>query len=272
MPRSSAEPAELDRIERYYDTVPRANAIVEEYDGLTLFVSTGGFPYYARPTLGDATDITPAAVGRVRDRQRELGVPEAFEWVHDLRPGLADAVAATGMAVCPLPLMVCRRPDTVPAPAPGVRVRMLAATDPAIPAVQAAIGVGFSAPGTGVGPAGDAERAAATAENGHEGIRNRIAAGYTALAAAFGPAGAMAGGSYSARDEVAEITGVATLPAYRRRGVGAAVTATLVTHARRRGVSLVFLSAGSEDIARVYARTGFERVATACIASAPSAD
>ena len=36
--------------------------------------------------------------------------------------------------------------------------------------------------------------------------------------------------------------------------------------ARERGAELVFLSAGSEDIARMYGRLGFERVGTACIA------
>jgi predicted GNAT family acetyltransferase len=65
---------------------------------------------------------------------------------------------------------------------------------------------------------------------------------------------------------VTEITGVATLPSARRRGLGALVTGRLVQDARERGAELIFLSAGSEDIARVYARLGFERVGTACIA------
>ncbi|WP_444968381.1 hypothetical protein [Verrucosispora sioxanthis] len=33
------------------------------------------------------------------------------------------------------------------------------------------------------------------------------------------------------------------------------------------GTDLVFLSAGSEEIARVYVRVGFRRIGTACIAS-----
>ena len=60
-----------------------------------------------------------------------------------------------------------------------------------------------------------------------------------------------------------EIVGVATLPSARRRGLGAAVTAALVDDARRGGADIVFLSAGSDDIARVYGRLGFERVGTA---------
>ena len=36
------------------------------------------------------------------------------------------------------------------------------------------------------------------------------------------------------------------------------------------GADLVFLSAASEDVARVYARIGFHRVGTACLAAPPS--
>jgi predicted GNAT family acetyltransferase len=59
---------------------------------------------------------------------------------------------------------------------------------------------------------------------------------------------------------------VATLPAMRRRGLGAAVTGALVADALAHGAQIVFLSAGSEDVARVYARLGFRRIGTACIA------
>jgi predicted GNAT family acetyltransferase len=67
-------------------------------------------------------------------------------------------------------------------------------------------------------------------------------------------------------DDVAEIAGVATLPAARHRGLASAVTATLAHALRDAGTDLVFLSAGSEEIARVYLRVGFRRIGTACIA------
>ena len=41
----------LERLERYYDTVPRAGARTEEIGPFTLFVSTGTFPFYARGTV-----------------------------------------------------------------------------------------------------------------------------------------------------------------------------------------------------------------------------
>ncbi|MEJ7742141.1 MAG: GNAT family N-acetyltransferase [Nocardioidaceae bacterium] len=77
------------------------------------------------------------------------------------------------------------------------------------------------------------------------------------------------GGSYSPVDDVAELVGVAVLPAYRRRGLAAQVTHLLAMDAMARGVTTVFCSAQSEDVARVYEGIGFHRVGTACIASAP---
>ena len=44
------------------------------------------------------------------------------------------------------------------------------------------------------------------------------------------------------------------------------MTSALVNDALAGGADVVFLSAGSEDIARVYHRLGFRRIGTACIA------
>ena len=60
--------------------------------------------------------------------------------------------------------------------------------------------------------------------------------------------------------------GIGTLPAARRRGIGAAVTGRLVADARARGAEIVFLSAAGDAVARLYERLGFHRVGTACFA------
>ncbi len=83
---------------------------------------------------------------------------------------------------------------------------------------------------------------------------------------AVGPVG---GGSYSPVGGVAEIAGVAVLPAYRRRGLAGQLTHALASHALAHGVTTVFCSAQSDDVARVYEAVGFRRVATACIAELP---
>ena len=59
---------------------------------------------------------------------------------------------------------------------------------------------------------------------------------------------------------------IAVLPRARRRGIGAAVTAALAADATASGVTTVFLSAGSPQVAELYRRVGFVRVGTACVA------
>ena len=102
-----------------------------------------------------------------------------------------------------------------------------------------------------------------------EMLRVRLRAGQSVLAAARGPGGPLAAGSYQLADGVAEITGIGVLPASRRRGLGAAVTHALAEHARRRGAAVIFLSASDASVARIYARLGFREIGTAMIAEPP---
>ncbi|MCW6008278.1 GNAT family N-acetyltransferase [Micromonospora sp. CPCC 205371] len=262
----------FDRLERFYDAVPRDGAHTEDFGGLVLFVRDGaGWPYYARPRLGAAEPPSAADVIAVRARQREVGAPEAFEWVHETSPDMLAVARSAGLRVLEAPLLVLEpgapvTPDSIP-------VTILDAEAPSFPADLAArravAAVGFSAPGTASGSAGPTERDVATvplAEDEVESERRAALAGKRASALVPSPDGVLASGMYQRVGDVAEIVGVATLPSGRRRGLGAAITAALARHAIAAGTDLVFLSAGSEDIARVYTRVGFRRVGTACIA------
>ncbi|MEV8590150.1 GNAT family N-acetyltransferase [Streptomyces sp. NPDC051180] len=242
----------LKRIETYYDAVPRSSARAEEFGPLTLFVQEGqGWPYYARPALGHEGEVGVGAVEAVRARQRELGVPEAFEWVAETTPGLRAAVEASGLTVHEHPLMVLEG-DGVAVPEPdGVAVRMVGADDPAL---ATAVAAPFAAFGAAPQP-GTAER-----------IAERIDAGLTRLAAALEGGRALSAGQHQPVGAVSEVVGVGTVPAARRRGLGLAVTAALVADARAGGVELVFLTASDADVARLYGRLGFRTVATALIA------
>lgn len=267
--------SDLDRIEEYYDTVPRSTARVEQIGPFTLFAGAVGQQFYARPGRHPGAQVTAADIARVRDRQRELGEPEAFEWIADLHPGLDETVDAAGLLVDHVPLMVQRSAADAGLP-PGYRARMVSAEDPLLPAVLAAIGVGFHSPGTAAGPVGASERDALLAGNmlldaesdghAHSGVRDAIRNGLTAIATIEDDAGPVAGGSHSPRGHATEITGVATLPAHRRRGIGVALTAVLCADAASRGIDTCFLSAASVDVARIYGRAGFVRIGTACIA------
>ncbi len=177
----------LGRIEAYYDAAPRAAADVEEHGALTLFVSRIPWRFYGRPRLGLGEDVGADDVAAVRARQRELGVREAFEWVHETTPSLAGAAAAAGLEVCR-----CRcsrstrgRGRRRPRP-PASTVRMLGADDRALPgrAGGGRAGLRGGRHGARATPAPE-ERDLAAAKLGDLGfLRERLRRGLTAMAVA----------------------------------------------------------------------------------------
>jgi ribosomal protein S18 acetylase RimI-like enzyme len=255
----------LARLERYYDEAPRANADTEEHGPFTIFVSRGGWPYYARPRLGLAEPVSAADVTSVLARLEELGLPQAIEWVDENAPSLRPAAIAAGIEVGDYPLLVLDG-DPVERLSPAV-VRRLAPDDPDLAAVRAAIHVGFDQDDTRTGAASVAERDAKLAEAGDlDTLRELLASGRSVLYGAFEPdLGAAGGGSHNPRGEVTEIVGVGVLPARRRRGIAGHLTWALAQDAAAAGVGTVFMSAGSDDVARIYEGVGFRRVGTACI-------
>jgi ribosomal protein S18 acetylase RimI-like enzyme len=266
-------PGLLGRIERFYDAVPRDVATAEEIGGLVLFVRQGaGWPFYARPRPGADEPPSAADIIAVRERQRDLGVPEALEWVHEVHPDLLAVARSAGLAVREAPLMVL---DTAsppePAPPAGVTVRLL---DPAAPsfaedvaARRAVTTVAFGAPAEPETPGTVGSTAPRPlAPDDLEFERRRAAAGRIVSALAEDASSALAAGVLQQVDDVAEVAGVGTVPSARRRGLGGAVTAALARHALDTGVDVVLLSAGSDDVARTYARVGFRRIGTACVA------
>ncbi|CAA9338022.1 MAG: hypothetical protein AVDCRST_MAG34-635 [uncultured Nocardioidaceae bacterium] len=265
----------LADLEAYYDEVPRAFATAEDIGGLTLFVRRDpeGWPYYARPRLGSGGAVSRDDVDRVRSRQREEGAPESFEWVEEISPALGPALREAGLEVERHPLMVLAEPLAAEVPH-GVRIAVLSESDPdhVLGGTTAAVSAAF-AEVDAVEAIDRAERVGA--------IRGRLSEGRLRLVGAFAEDAddradgladeeqsvrAVGGGSHGPRGLVSELTGIAVLPRWRGRGVGAAVTAALVDDARARGVRTVFLSAGSQRVADLYARVGFVRVGTACTA------
>lgn len=247
----------LQVLETYYDAAPRPLATTEQVGPFTVFVpaAAGGWPFYARPTLDHDGPCTAAHVGAVRERQRELGVPESLEWVHETTPTLLAAAREAGLHVAECPLLVLppeAAPPAVALPAGG-EVRMLPGDSPDLGTVSAAVGAAFA---------------------GHDQVEARPAGrlpdlvdrGLLAMAGAYDGAGPVGGGSHSPRGATTELTGIAVVPRARRRGFGAALTAALVADARARGTETVFLSAQDDTVARVYERIGFRRVGTACVA------
>jgi ribosomal protein S18 acetylase RimI-like enzyme len=265
----------IERIDAFCDAVPRQRSRAEVIGPLVLFVPVGpGWPYYARPRVDERLPIGASDVRSVRARQRELLIPQSFEWIAQTAPGMARAAAGAGLRVHAHPLLVLGMLAGAPEVPPRVSVRVVAPSDPELIRVWAVPGVAFGHPGTEIGEAGVTERDKLAAD--HDGgtiemLRDRLRCGQSVLATASGPNGPLAAGSYQLADGVAEITGVGVLPASRRRGLGAAVTHALASDALARGARIVFLSATDQTVARVYARLGFREVGTAMIAEPPDA-
>ncbi len=264
----------IERIDAFCDAAPRRRANAEPLGSLMLFVPAGpGWPYYARPRRDSTDPVTVADVRRVRARQRELLIPESFEWIEEVTPDLAAVAASAGLAVHSHPLLTLSTLVQPPAP-PRATIRIVSPDDPELVMAWAVPGVAFGHPGTGIGEAGVTERDKIAA--GHDGstmglLRERLESGESVLAAAFDPAGPLAAGSYQLVDGVAEIPGVGVLPASRQRGLGAGITAALAADAIAHGARVVFLSATDATVARIYARLGFRRIGTAMIADPPDA-
>jgi N-acetylglutamate synthase-like GNAT family acetyltransferase len=257
----------LDVLEAYYDAAPRPSATTEAVGPFTLFVRSDPalWHYYARPRLGlpTSTRIQPEEVARVRARQRQLGAPEAFEWVHESTPSLLGAARADGLAVARCPLLIL--PPQAPLgarPADGVTTEVLTAGSPRLPEVMGAIGAGFA----------QTDDVRLPDDSRVDRRREQIRRGLIGTVAAYDEQGnVLGGGSHGPRGTTTELAGIAVLPRARRRGAGAAITVALAADARARGLRTVFLSAHDDTVARVYERVGFVRVGTACIAEPPEA-
>jgi ribosomal protein S18 acetylase RimI-like enzyme len=245
----------LDRIETYYDTVPRAAATTEEVGPFTLFLAEEGvgWQFYARPRLGGDDVFTADDVRRLFARQAEIGVPEAIEWVDEVTPSLVPAVRAAGRQSGRYPLLAL--PEDIEVPAPE-RTRALAADDADLGLLVGTIHAAFG---------GEDEIATRPVGKRPE----LIAKGRLIEVAAYDVDGRLVGGGSAApRGETAELMGIGVPPARRTAGVGTAITQALVHACRDVGVRTVFLSAYNDAAASIYRRLGFRDVGTACILGA----
>ncbi|MET0685695.1 MAG: GNAT family N-acetyltransferase [Solirubrobacteraceae bacterium] len=258
MTTGGTDAALLQRIEAYFDAVPRPAACVEQHGPLTLFISRIPWRFYGRPRMGLAPRDAIGAddVRALRARQRALGVREALEWVAETTPSLAGAARATGMEVVAVPLLAAAAADVAGAPAvEGVTLRMLGPDDPALVPSQDVVEVAFGGqPGA--------------TEAGLGFLRDRIRNGITGVGVAEAGGRVVAAGSHQPVGSVSEIMGVGTAAGHRGRGIGSALTARLADDARASGATLLVLSAADERVARLYERLGFRRVGTACFGRA----
>ncbi|MGY1633217.1 GNAT family N-acetyltransferase [Geodermatophilus sp. SYSU D01186] len=264
-------PGLLECIERYFAAAPLPDARIENAGALDVPVGSPDWPYPARPRQGEkvTADDVRAAVGV----QRRAGLPVALEWVCESTPTAAAAVREAGLAVEESPLLVAADPVDLLLPY-GVRLYLVGAEDPELPRYQRLASIAFAHPGPRA-EVGDASVGAVPESPQTALLRERIATGRTVMMVAVEGGEPVAVGAHHPVDvggtEVSEITGVATLPRLRGRGLGAGLASALAAHARETA-DLVFLVAGDDDVARVYERIGFARLATVGVADLPDGE
>jgi predicted N-acetyltransferase YhbS len=253
----------LDCIERYVAAAPLPDVRIEAAGALDVPIGDPAWPYPARPRRGAG----PVAADDVRAAlalQQAAGLPGALEWIFETSTGTGEAAGAAGLVVEERPLLVAADPVDLVLPA-GVRLYLVGADDPDLPRYERVTEIAFAQPG-GRGdvpevPADTSPQARARTA----ALRERIAAGRTVLMVAVEDGEPVAVGSHHPVEvdgsEVTEITGVATLPRLRGRGLGAGLASALVAHARE-SAETVFLTAGDDDVARIYERIGFARLGT----------
>jgi len=275
-----SSPGLLDRIERYFSLAPLADARVHELGALRVPIGSPEWPYPARPQPGQEGTVTVDDVRAAVQLQERNGVPAALEWLGDRCRGLAGVARSAGLRVEELPVLVADDPVEVLLPA-DVRLFLVGADDPRLglyqrltelafaspgPAAAVPVGAGRSTPDVALGDPGPADLPPT------EALRERVASGRTVMMVAVDDGQPVAIGSHQPVEvdgtEISEVVGVATLPRFRGRGLGAGLTSALVEHARQ-SADLVFLAAGDDDVARVYERAGFARVGTSCLAERP---
>ncbi|WP_405631266.1 GNAT family N-acetyltransferase [Streptomyces sp. NBC_01174] len=193
----------------------------------------------AEPTARDIADLVAAF--RAHDRLPRL------EFLPAWAPAVEPALLAAGFTVeNRAPVLACTADGLLtPEPVDGLHVAE-PVTDDEFTSAAAVQHTGFG------GEGGPDDGEIAWLRGATEG------GGVSALATVDGlPAGA--GGCSVPVDGIGELAGLAVAGTFRRRGVGAALSAWLTRTAFERGFHAVWLEPGGPDVERIYAGIGYRR-------------
>lgn len=181
---------------------------------------------------------------------------------HDRRPrveffaelwlGLDRSLARAGFAVEARAPVLTTAAAPIAEPEPGRMVQRLGPATPR-PILQAWL---ETAAGTFHEPA------AILAPGELERLQDGLATGSVRSAVVFEDGAPVSGASLSGRGPVAELLGVWTTPAHRRRGLASLVCRDLLAEFFATGGELVWLTASSAASRVLYERLGFERCGT----------
>ncbi|MEU4625544.1 GNAT family N-acetyltransferase [Actinoplanes sp. NPDC023801] len=203
------------------------------------------FINYASPVPG--VPITAADVADLVAAFTGAGRKPRLEYVTSCAPELEDLLTAAGFTVEERNQYLVCTPETLGAhPVPEGLTLAEPTTDPDRAAVVAAQNEAFG------GSADDRPEAAVAR------IRRTQERGGVVIGARTADGEWVGGGQAAAPiDGLSEVAGIAVREPFRRRGLGAAITAEITHRLFRRGGEVGWLEAGSDDSWRVYERVGY---------------
>ncbi|MFH8477820.1 GNAT family N-acetyltransferase [Streptomyces sp. NPDC018055] len=242
--------------------MPMANSVQDYARTLTLRTSThyrvGPFTVRYNPGWGlkyanfaipdqDAeptADEVASLVAAFRERER---LPR-LEFLPAWAPAVEPALLAAGFTVeNRAPLLVCDRDGLrPPKPVDGLRI--------ALPTTGTDFLDAARVQHHGFGGEGEPELGTIT------WLRTAAAGDGVAALAVLDGAPAGAGGCSVPIDRLSELVGLAVAAPFRRRGIGAALSAWLTERALDQGCRAVCLEPGDADVERIYASIGYRRV------------
>ncbi|WP_435172162.1 GNAT family N-acetyltransferase [Actinacidiphila sp. bgisy145] len=220
-------------------------------------VATGGFvagfdPATTSPFVNYATPLpgaepTAADVAALVAAFRGRGLTPRLEFAPDSAPAVEPALRAAGFGTEAVHTYLVCEPGTLTVPPPsgaGFAVAVPTA-ESEYTAIDAALAEAFTGEST-ASPEG-AARLRRLQDGGGAVRYARTADGGCAGAASCSPPAV----------GTAEVAGIGTRPAFRCRGVGAAVTAAVAAAMFEQGAASVWLEYSGDDSRRVYERLGF---------------
>jgi GNAT superfamily N-acetyltransferase len=229
----------------------RETAAVGPFVALVDTVSAIPWASLAVPAPGaHAGTDWAAALPQIEAHFAARGRALRFEFLEDLFPSLGPALERAGWPLASRdPLLVCGRTDlTPPGSVPGLSLEALDAGSP-----DGLVELFLEVQHESFEPGKARELSAGEREQ----LRTRMRLGrIRCLLARLDGCPAGAGCALPAAG-TAEIAGIGTLPRFRARGIGSAVTARLVVDLFATDVEFAWLSAGSDASGRIYRKLGF---------------
>jgi predicted GNAT family acetyltransferase len=248
-----------DRLEGYMRRASASGRETAEIPPFVVFLDPGdplrffNYAHPLEPLSGDLESLQahlaqPLAALRALFVARQR-VPR-FEYVEEFAPDLAAVLKAAGFAQeGRYPLLVCSPQSyRVAPPVSGLAIQHLAADSPSGDLRDFIVveRQGF-----------DHRVAEEITEEDCEELRDTMRRGGLAFLARINGQPVGVASCTTPLDGLTELTGIATLPAFRRLGIATAITATATQAAFATGVEVAFLTAGDAQAGRVYQKVGF---------------